>query len=290
MQLSPKERMVLAEELLKGLADRVTEKGEGYQRARQAFDLLLGQYGNSAYLVSSFVGAECTHRDHRGDPSARDPFMPIPGAKQREALKFVQDHILTDKPFQFPPDLLRKLAADRWSHWGNDGMGTVDFPLYERILGIQKVVLRQVFDPSVMSRILNNTLKAEKGEQPLTLAEVFRGVSDSIWTPVTGAESANASTSADAGVTVTANSIRELSTLVLGNRNSSSLMFFFSGGGGGSAPADARSLARMHLRELQQRLGKPPSEKLDDATRAHMEECYARISQVMTASMQLGND
>ena len=60
-------------------------------------------------------------------------------------------------------------------------------------------------------------------------------------------------------------------------------------GGAGPTPADARSLARMHLRELQQRLGKPPGEKLDDATRAHLEECYARISQVMTASMQLGN-
>ena len=42
---------------------------------------------------------------------------------------------------------------------------SVDFPLYERILGIQKVVLRQVFDASVMSRILNNSLKAEKGEK-----------------------------------------------------------------------------------------------------------------------------
>jgi hypothetical protein len=283
------DRMILAEELLKGLADRVTEKGEGYQRARQAFDLLLGQYGNSAYLVSSFVGAECLHRDHRGDPSGRDPFMPISGVKQREALKFVQDHILTDKPFQFSPSLLRKLAADRWSHWGNDSMGTVDFPIYDRILGIQKVVLRQVFDPAVMSRILNNTLKAEKDEQPLTLAELFRGVSDSIWNPAAGAEPANASTSLIRR-NLQREHIRELSNLVLGNRNRHAMLIFFLGGSSASAPADARSLARMHLRELQQRLGKPPSDKLDDATRAHLEECYARISQVMTASMQLGND
>ena len=284
------ERMVLAEELLKGLADRVTDKGEGYQRARQAFDLLLGQYGNSAYLVANFIGAECTHRDHRGDPSARDPFMPISGAKQREALKFVQEHILTDKPFQFPPDLLRKLAADRWSHWGSEGGGTVDFPLYERILGIQKVVLRQVFDASVMSRILNNSLKAEKGEKPLTLAEVFRGVSDSIWTPASGVEAANASSSLIRR-NLQREHIRELSNLVLGERGGrSSLSIFLMGGSSSAVPADARSLARMHLRELQQRLGKPPTEKLDDATKAHLEECYARISQVMNASMQLGND
>jgi hypothetical protein len=239
--------------------------------------------------MSNFVGAECTHRDHRGDPSARDPFVPITGAKQREALKFVQDHILTDKPFQFSPDLLRKLAADRWSHWGNDNFSAVDFPVYERILGIQKVVLRQVFDPSVMSRILNNSLKAEKGDQPLTLAEVFRGVSDSIWSPSSGVEPANASTSLIRR-NLQREHIRELSNLVLGDRGRSSMMIFLMGGNSGPAPADARSLARMHLRELQQRLGKPPSEKVDDATRAHQEECYARISQVMSASMQLGND
>ncbi len=63
-----------------------------------------------------------------------------------------------------------------------------------------------------------------------------------------------------------------------------------SGGSATGVPADARSLARMHLRELQQRLGKPPTLKLDDATKAHLEECYARISQIMNASMQLGSD
>ena len=57
----------------------------------------------------------------RGDPNGRDPFVPVKAAKQREALKFLQDHILTDKPFQFSPQLLRRLAADRWRHWGNEG-------------------------------------------------------------------------------------------------------------------------------------------------------------------------
>ncbi len=40
------DRMALAEELMKGLADRVVDKGEGYQRARVAFSLMLQQYGN----------------------------------------------------------------------------------------------------------------------------------------------------------------------------------------------------------------------------------------------------
>ena len=97
------------------------DKGDGYQRVRMAFGMLLGQYGNAAYLASNYVGGEAMHRDHAGDPNGRDPFVPVKAAKQREALKLLQDRILTDKPFQFSPQLLRRLAADRWSHWGNEG-------------------------------------------------------------------------------------------------------------------------------------------------------------------------
>src|SRR5439155_18672010 len=39
------DRIKIAEELLKDLADRVVDKGEGYQRARVAFGLALSQYG-----------------------------------------------------------------------------------------------------------------------------------------------------------------------------------------------------------------------------------------------------
>src|SRR5207237_5612365 len=39
------DRMVLAEELLKGLSNRVVDEGEGYQRARVAFGILWAHYG-----------------------------------------------------------------------------------------------------------------------------------------------------------------------------------------------------------------------------------------------------
>ena len=63
------DRIVLAEELLKGLADRVVDKGEGYQRARRRSAPCCRQYGNGAYLVGKFVGGECTHRDHAATPT-----------------------------------------------------------------------------------------------------------------------------------------------------------------------------------------------------------------------------
>lgn len=177
------DRILLAEELLKGLSDRVVEKGEGYQRLRQAFGILLGQFGNGAHLVANYVGGEMMHRDHRDDPNARDPFVPVRGDKQREALKFLATHIFTDKTFQFAPVLLRKLAADRWMHWGNERafFTSVDYPLNERVLLIQRVALSQLLNSSNLARMQNNALKAEKNEKPLEIAEVFRSLTEAIW-------------------------------------------------------------------------------------------------------------
>jgi hypothetical protein len=277
------DRMRLAEELMKGLADRVVEKGDGYQRVRQAFGMLLAQYGNGAHLVSNYVGGEHMHRDHVGDPNGRDPFVPVKSAKQREALKFLQEHILTDKSFQFSPQLLRRLSADRWMHWGNNRAfaASVDFPVYERVLNIQRVVLNHMYDPQVLRRIQNNALKADKDEQPMTVAELFRGLTEAVWSdvPKPGVEAAGAPASSIVRRNLQREQLKTLTDLVLGQKL------------GSSAPPDARSLARMHLREIGKRIDRVLKDgnaaKLDDTTRAHLEEAQERIAKVLSASMQV---
>ncbi len=287
------DRMVLSEELMKTLADKVVDKGEGYQRTRQAFNLLLGQYGNGAFLVAQYVGGEYAHRDHHSDPKGRDPFVPVKAARQRQALKFLQEHVLSDRYFQFPPQLLRRLAADRWSHWGNENWGTVDYPLHERVLRIQRIVLDQTFSPSVLRRIQNNALKVNPDEQPLQISELFRTLTDGIWGeyPVKGAADAKkAVRSSVIRRNLQRHHLKDLSNLVLGERSGGRGIVIFFGGGGGSAPPDARSLARLHLREIQGRISAALKERnggVDDTTLAHLEECRERIGRVLNASLQL---
>lgn len=287
------DRMALADDMLKGLSDRIVDKGDGYQRVRMAFGMLLGQYGNAAYLASNYVGGEAMHRDHAGDPNGRDPFVPASAAKQREALKLLQERILSDKAFQFSPQLLRRLAADRWSHWGNEWAvyGPVDYPVHERVLRIQRLVLRHIFDPGTLKRLQNNALKVEKNEQPVTIAEVFRGVTDGIWSEVPAKPDAKPVAAASAiRRNLQREHLKELTNLVLGKKQQTSSFFIIFFGGGGSVPPDARSLARMHLRDIQKRItdalaGKEPVR--DDTTRAHLEECQERIAKVLNAAMQV---
>jgi hypothetical protein len=286
------DRIVLAEELLKGLADRVVEKGESYQATRGAFGMLLRQYGDGAYLVSRHVGGVELHRDHRGDANGRDPFVPLTGARQRNALKFLQEHILTDKPFSFPPDLLRKLAADRWMHWGNEQnvMRNVDYTLYDRILRIQAVVLDELIDAATLARIQNNAVRSDKDDQPLTVAEVFRALTDSVWGDLPSGDKPAPQPSSVILRNIQREYLQRLTTLVLGKRTGGEGFFAILLGGGASVPPDALSLARMHLRDTAKRIDLALADKkstADDTTRAHLEECKERIAKVLSASMQV---
>src|SRR5262249_23927097 len=59
---------------------------------------------------------------------------------------------------------------------------------------------------------------------------------------------------------------------------------------GGGAPADARSLARLHLREIAKRIDQALGEKhstTDDTGRAHLEESKEQIAKVLSASFQV---
>lgn len=269
------DRIALAEEMLKGIANRVVENGDGYQRARFAFSVMLNQYGNAAFLAASHVGGESIHRDHKGDKGARDPLVPIKGNKQREALKFLQEKIFTDTPFQFPPDQLRKLGADRWLHWGNEAaMRNVTYNLNDRILGVQRVALFELLNNNTLLRVQENVAKADLGDQSLQLGELFRSLSDSIFGDLPTAEKAPAYKATVIRRNLQRTYANELIRLAVRP----------------GAPADARSLARLHLRELYKKtdaLLQLPKGPTDDTTRAHLEDLKEQIDKALKATVTI---
>jgi hypothetical protein len=227
--------------------------------------------------------------------------VPVSGAKQRECLKFLADNILSDQAFQFSPTLLRRLGAERWMHWGNDsGSGPgIDISVLERILGIQKIVLGHCLSAGTLARIQNQQLQADSGTDPLRMEEVFRSLTDGIWSDLDKLPDQKDPKAAKIALsTVRRNLQREylhrLGNMVLGDRsNPYSDMFSYIviiGGGSSSVPADARALARLHLKEIAGRIGmvlETRSTSLDDTTRAHLEESKHRIAKVLEANLEI---
>ena len=171
--------------------------------------------------------------------------------------------------------MLRKLAADRWLHWGHESnwLRGVDFPLNERILAIQSIVLNDLMNPQTLRRVQNLALTTDEKDQPITVAEIFRSLTDSIFIDLPKGEKSATEKSSVIRRNLQCAYLRNLSSLVLQ----------------GSPPPDARSLARMHLRDIGRRIDQLLSDKkvqLDDTLRAHLEESKELIAKILNAQVQ----
>ena len=127
----------------------------------------------------------------------------------------------------------------------------------------------------MLARLQNNALKADKDDKPLTLAEVFRSLTDGIWNDAAadGKDGAKTLQSSVVRRNLQREHLKDLTTLVVGPS---------------AAPADARSLARAHLKEIGGHIEKDADRQgadVDETTRAHLDECRERIAKALNASM-----
>ncbi len=270
----------LVEELWSGkLVDRAAASGKGYQRVRQTFGVLLKQYQNSLDLAARYVGGQEFRRDHKGDPNGRLPFAVVPVAKQREALAFLRERAFADRAFNFAPELLNSLAPERWYHWGVYEPGRIDFPVHSQVLSVQTQALRRLFHSVTLSRILDNERKCPATEDCLTLPEVFREVGDAIWSELAIKTDQKPTTNRQPLVSSFRRGLQRehLKALMELTLRSS------------SAPEDARTLATSNLKQLDRRIDqvlKTHGDKLDEYTRAHLEDSQTRIQKALQASFQ----
>ncbi|HXY37536.1 MAG TPA: zinc-dependent metalloprotease, partial [Planctomycetaceae bacterium] len=311
-------RVQLLKDSLEKLQDRVVAKGEGWQRARQSFARLLGQIGSAAYLASRYIGGEYTARAHRGEPDAKLPFEPIPAAKQRKAIKLLQEEILSDRAFQFSPELLKRLAPEQFRD--DFFFSNYEFNIQDRVLSIQRTVLSRFLNARSMKAIQNAELHSGKEEETLKLPEVFDALTDSIFSELPGgkavAQDHPAAKPADGKKdekhktepqksdkkkvkisTLRRNLQRDyskrLGRLVLGPNNDFSgffIFYLFDDDFGSPVPADARALARHHLKDIDRRVALAldrDKTELDDYDRAHLEQVHAQIEKVFAASLKM---
>ncbi|MBW4496659.1 MAG: zinc-dependent metalloprotease [Oscillatoria princeps RMCB-10] len=265
-------QMDLAREIWSRLEQRQPATDETYSEIRQMFDTVLGYYFNQAMLLTNYVGGQSFHRDRPGDPNGRLPFEPVPVDKQRLALAALQKYIFSQDAFRFSPQLLNKLASERWSDWGNAPALSLDYPIHDRLYFVQGVLLRVILDGYRLTRLRDIELKSEPG-QALTLPELFDTLESGIWTEVLQGD----------GETVSISSVRRsLQRDHLGILMSMVLRT-------SDVPEDARTLAWQELRQLHKSIDRKlrrQGRNLDAYTRAHLEETRERIAKTLDAQLR----
>jgi hypothetical protein len=274
-----KARAKLVSEMWPSVVAKVTADGDGYQRARQAFGVLLSNYGQAMFFASRQVGGISVNRDHKADPNARAPFVVVPAAKQREALTLVEEQVLSDKPFNFPPELYNQLAASRWYHWGSDMPTRVDYAIHDVIGQWQDRVLDQLLSSLTLQRMYDAELKVPADQDALTTAELISHLTNAVFAEVGSLKPGEYTNRKPAISSLRRNLqrryLKRLSTIAMGRT---------------SAPDDCRSVAAAELTAVEGKIKALLANgelKLDSYSRAHLEDTAASIRKVLDARLNL---
>ena len=226
----------------------------------------------------TYIGGVYVHRDHKGDPDARPPFVIAEAKKQREALAMLEQQVFGPEAYQFPRDLYNYLAPPHWSQWGMREPSRPDFPVHETVLTMQDHVLAQILSPVVLARLLDSELKVPAKQDAFTAAELLRRLTAAIFRETEKLREGKFTDRTPAISSLRRNLqqhyFQRLADLALGNAD---------------APADCQTVAAAELQSLEGRIDRVLAGKaqLDTYTRAHLSELAARIRKVLDARLEL---
>ncbi len=253
------------------------EDGDSRARLRRAFSMVLGEYGFGGVVAARLVGGQYVHRDHKGDPNGRSPIEVVPADKQRAALKFVGEKMLSADSFAFPPELLNSLAAGRWGHWDSDDYDpSLTFDVHDAVLNMQARVMFQVLNPFTLNRVYDAEVKVNGEVEPVTVVEVLGTLTDAVWSELTAAP---------AGPYTARKPMIPSFRRNLQRDHLQRLIDLVIARPGSMVNADVHSVARLTLKRLGAAIDKvnAPAANLDDYTRAHLADSRARITRALEA-------
>ncbi len=284
-----KKRVELVHELWGSMETSLAKSGDGYQVLRRALGRGMADMNRSLLTSSKFVGGIYHYRDHVGDPNGRSPYTPVPAAKQREALAFLAENAFSAHAFRLSPSLHNKLAIDRLPTLdavNYYGAQRLDYPWHNQVLALQRGVLNRLLHPITLARIQDNELRFAAGEKPFKMADLFGGLTSTIWSELdaTGGEISSVRRN------LQREHLKQLVRLTLRPAPAAAPAGIFGGGATPLPPEDATTLARANLVRIQtlaraKLIAKTP---LETTTRAHLQETSALIAAALEAQIQKG--
>ena len=265
------------------LDDRLVADGERYHRLRTATTALLKERLRSLMPVTKAVGGMYVTRDHKGTPDARLPFRPVSDSLQQAAVDLIVDAAFAPDAFQFGAERLNKLAPDWHKHWGTESSLQIDYPVHENVAALQSQLLGTLLHPARLQRMID--VQARRSGDAYAPADLLERLTASIW----------AELDAPPPQTVSINSFRRPLQRMYVERlidflleTTTWITISSEGGDLASVPEDVRSLARLELRTLSERLGDVLArDDLDRTERAHLAETKTRIDRALEASVRV---
>jgi len=148
------QRVELINQTLTRLPDLFEREGESHQALLNSYLVLTGQRFGAANVASRHIAGVYNNRAAIGQPGAETPFIPVPRAKQREALAVIEAALLGPDAFTAEEAFADRLQRQRrfFEHFGENQ----DPALHARAFTQQTALLAHLLHPAVLARMADS--------------------------------------------------------------------------------------------------------------------------------------
>lgn len=259
-------RLLLAHELWDRVQQRNVLPMDDVTRQRRVLLRGFARLAPSAEMISKYVGGIETSREPPG-PGVRPSYVPVPAARQREALRVLATGFFSADSFRFKPEFLARAVTD---YEETDRSGPPSVPA--AVLQLQSAALDRLFSVGTANRLLEARLYVPKDQQAqmMSLNEVYLTLQRAVWSELASGREIDSLRR-----NLQREHLRRLQVLLTRGPNASGL------------PADAVSLLRMQSTTLQGQLRTALGRGgLSVETRAHLQDSLSQLTEALRASMQ----
>jgi hypothetical protein len=248
------------------LIPQVAEKpGESYDEVRTLYNEAVGQWGRYMGHVTAVVGGAYTQETYgRGER-----FRPVEKARQREAVRYLNQAAFQVPAMFLDPALLRRIE--------NDGA-------VERFRARQAGVLNQLMNPARLNRLAEFEALATRPADVYTLADLMTDLRAGIWGELS---------QSSVRVNVYRRNLQRAFLAAADSRLNPPTPAPSAGGQGGPgggqgapqpAASDVRGLLRAELQDLDRLATQALGRTNDAMTRIHLRDVRTEIARILEAN------
>jgi hypothetical protein len=255
----------LVRELWQRTQTRRLGDDEDYRVYRRNLERGLTQIGRAAPNIAKYLGGVYVNRDRAG--SGRPLLTPVETARQREALGLLASQVLASDSFRFDPQFMRRLGIDQFARYDGGTLRSPDFSLPEAVARIQRATLDALMSEALAQRLADAEAKVADPAALPTYAEVQATLTDAVWSELAAGRDVDSLRR-----TLQREHLRRLASALLRATP--------------TAATDVRPAHRIEAQRLQAKLTRAlQNGRLNEATRAHLNESLATLREALAAPM-----
>lgn len=170
------DRIGLVSELLDGVIEKFgTREGQSYQELRNAYMIMMGQYGTQANIMTRQIGGVYRDRAFIGQDGASKPFIPVPVERQKDAMDNLSQYLFAPNSFNTSHEVYSYLQMQRrgFNFFG----GGEDPKIHDQVLAMQRNALSHLLHQNTLKRMTDSRTYGNE----YNVAEMVSDLTESIF-------------------------------------------------------------------------------------------------------------